>query len=180
MSPLGGARARVCHSLGRALPIGGWRGVEQAIHLLPHGLDVGIRAVDAGEADVGDVVELAQAFHNHLADDARLDLGLPQLVQFRLDLLDDGFELADGNGPLLAGVLQAGLNLLALEWLAPAVALDHHQLRQHDALDRAEALEAVLAAAPAADGAALIARVGGARFVESAIPTFHGRGSPAR
>src|SRR5205085_2510484 len=35
-------------------------------------------AVDAGEADVGDAVELAQAVHHHLADRLRCDFGLAQ------------------------------------------------------------------------------------------------------
>src|SRR5260221_425762 len=146
---------------------------EQAIQLLAHRLNIRVRAIDAREADISDVIQPAQAFHHHLADDPRRNLDLPHLVQFLLDLVHDGFELAHGDRPLLARAAQTVHELVALEGLTPPVALDHRELREHHPLDGAEALEAALAAAPAMDGATLIARIRDTRLGPPTVWAFH-------
>ncbi len=143
-----------------ALAVGclfGLLALDDAVHLLAHRLDVREGPIDAGEADIGDGVKLAQPLHHHLADDTRFDLCLTEFIELVLDVFDDSFQFADGNRASLAGEAQSVIDLLAVEGFAAAIALDNHQLRQDDALDRAEALEAALTAAAAVDGAALIA-----------------------
>jgi len=135
----------------------GVHGLQDVLHLVAHGEDVWVGAIDAGEADVGDGVQLAQAVHHQLADHPGLDLGAAELEDLVLDIFDQRLELADGDRALLAGQADTLVELLAVEWLAPAIGLDDHQLGENDTLDSAEALQAALAAAAPVDGAALIA-----------------------
>src|SRR4029079_1830616 len=94
-------------------------------------------------------------------------------IQFVFYVLHQCLQLTDRDGTLLTGVAHAGLDLLAFEWLTPAVALDDHELVQYDALNRAKTLEAALTAAAAVDRAALVTRVGDARFDVATVGTFH-------
>src|SRR5512135_2941909 len=83
-------------------------------------------AVDGGEPHVGDLVELAEPVHDQLTDLGDTDLLVGPLLEEGLDLLDDLLELADLDGPLLAGLHHAPEELLAVEGLAGAVLLDDH------------------------------------------------------
>src|SRR5829696_811749 len=57
---------------------------------IPEILDIREALVDRREADVGDLVELAQLLHHHLAQPARVDLALAQGEHLLLDARDGG------------------------------------------------------------------------------------------
>ena len=80
-----------------------------------------------------------------------LDLSPAQAEQVLFDLVDDALDVGHGDRPLGAGDADALQQLVAVEWLAPPVALDDQQ-RLGDLLVGREALAAGLALAPPADG----------------------------
>ncbi len=133
-------------------------------------------AVDAGEADVGDGVDVLEALHDELADGAGGALALGRVDDEGFGLVDDVLHLGGGDVALLAGVQQAGEDLLAVEFLAAAVLLDDHVGDFVDALVGGEALVAALALAAAADGVGFLAFAGVDDPVlgKSAIRAFHG------
>src|SRR4051794_33424447 len=71
--------------------------------------------VDAGEAEVGDLVELAERLEDGQADLVRLDLGAAGQADGLLDALREQGELVLGNGPALAGLAHADEDLAAAE-----------------------------------------------------------------
>ncbi len=89
--------------------------------------------------------------------------------------VDDGFELAGGDGAFFAGAEQAAQDLLPVEALAAAVFFHDHVGDFVDALVGGEAAIAALALAAAADGVGLfaLARVDDAVLPEAAIGTLH-------
>ena len=96
-------------------------------------------AVDRGEADIGDVVELAQMLHHDLADRLRGNFGLAaafELAHDRGNHLLDPFRI---DRPLAQGDLQRAHQLVAVERHPAAVALDHGQFAQLHPLEGREA-----------------------------------------
>src|SRR5687767_1546302 len=77
-------------------------------------------AVDRGEADVGDLVELAQLLHHHLAQPAGIDLALAEREHLLLDALDGGIDELGGDRALVQRALEARAQLGAGEVLAHA------------------------------------------------------------
>src|SRR5690348_7362900 len=113
--------------------------------------------VDAGEANVGDVVERFEARHYRFADPRRTDL-----VAKRLHLpLHAANQPVDARGvdlALPAGVSDRTGELVAVERLSLAVLLDDGQIAQLHALERRKARSACLALAAPADRCAILAR----------------------
>src|SRR5207245_8141251 len=114
-------------------------------------LEVHELAVHGREADVRDLVEVAQAIHHHLADLAAGDLDPARAPQFGLDVVDDRPQALGGDVALLGRLLQAGEELLGVEVLAAPVLLGDVERHRLDALIRGEALPALQAFTPAAD-----------------------------
>ncbi len=114
--------------------------------------------VDAGEADVGHLVQLAKLLHGQLADRSALDLGLEIRRDVILHLRDQAFDLGVANGPLPTGLLQALLELLPVEGHAGAVLLDHLDRRPLDILVGGEPPLTPVALATPADGQPIVAR----------------------
>lgn len=79
--------------------------------------------VDAGEAHVGDLIELAQVLHHEFAEPVALDFTLEVGVKFVLDRGHDRFDLLIADRSLPAGLFQAALDLAPLEGNARAVFL---------------------------------------------------------
>ena len=102
-------------------------------------------------------VELDELREHALADRARADLLLAELLRAALDAIDEPVERVRADRPLLARLAHGHEDLVAPEVLAALVAL--HDLRQHllDALARREAPPALQAFAPAADLGAVAA-----------------------
>jgi hypothetical protein len=83
-------------------------------------------AVDAGEADVGDLVELEQLIHDDLS---QFDTGnFVDLFEFCDDFLfdfgDQGLELFGGHRTLPTSPLETVANLIGLKKLARSIPLD--------------------------------------------------------
>ena len=111
--------------------------------------------VDAGEAQVGDLVELPQRRQDRQADVVRVDLGDAGRADGLLDALGEQGEVGVVHRAALARLAHAGHDLLAAERLDDAVALDDAQAR---GLGRAEAAAALGALPAAADREPVVAR----------------------
>src|SRR5262245_21774837 len=130
------------------------------------------RAVDAGEAEVGDLVELAEWPEDRQADLVGGYLGGAVEAQRVLDPLAEARQVVLGDRPALAGLAHAGDGLLALERLGRAGALEHGQLHL---LDGGEPLLAARAGAPPANGGAVVGdpRVDDPGVGVTAVGTVH-------
>src|SRR6266480_1855171 len=71
--------------------------------------------VNRGEADVGDLVQVAQALHDHLADFAAGDLHAAGAAELGFDVVDDGAQALRGDVALFGGFLQTVEELLRSE-----------------------------------------------------------------
>src|SRR6516164_4300257 len=115
-------------------------------------------AVDRGEPHIGDVVEIAQMRHHGLADGLGRDLVLAQRLEVAHDL---GYRLLDAVGVDIA-LAQRNLDgageLVAVEWNAPAIALDDDELAQLHPLERREAEAAGKAQTPPPDRRGILGR----------------------
>lgn len=132
-------------------------------------------AVDAGEADVGDGVQVFEARHDELADLAGGAFALGRVDDEGFGFIDDGLHLGGGDIAFLAGLEQAVEDLLAVETLAAAVFLDDHVGDLVDALVGGKAFFAALALAPPPDGIGFLAlaRVDDAILTETAVGALH-------
>src|SRR5690606_24019624 len=165
--------------------VGGEALIDDALHFAEEFVHGGELAVDAGEAHVGDLVELAQAAHDRLADPGDGHFLLEDALRLVLHLLGQALEGGLGHGTLVAGALEAGDDLLAIPRHAPAVLLDDREF--HALLDAFVGGEAFLAAQalPAASNGG--AGVGAARInhlelilVGPAERAVHGKGAYTR
>ena len=104
-------------------------GIER-IHLALQLLEVLERLVDGQEADEADVVELAQLLHGHLADARRRDLGEPLGAEGGLDGVGRLLSSVGADGPPMERPGEAAGELVTVELLAAAVALDDDQARR--------------------------------------------------
>src|SRR6476659_7408632 len=142
-------------------------GVER-IDLALQVLQVIEALVDAGEPDVGDLVELAELVLGERPDPGRVHLGRAFGAQLGLDLVGGtlgGIIRARATGQRLA---EAGGELLAVELLAGPVALDDHEAGRLDPLVGRE---------PGGAGGALAAPADRGRIVE--IPGVDDPGLPS-
>src|SRR5437867_249021 len=107
-------------------------------------------AVDRGEPDVRDLIQLVEGLHHALADLARFHLVEALAEKIRLQPVDDRVKPLGRDGALLARPQEPVQDLLAAERLPPAVLLDHEERRRLDCLIGREpplALETLAAAA---------------------------------
>src|SRR5512139_2477604 len=109
--------------------------------------------VDAREAEVGHLVELAQRPEDREAHLVGRNLGPALGAQRGLDLLTQAGEVVLGDRAALAGLPHPGDRLVAGERLGRSGALEHHELHL---LDGAEPLLAGRARPPSADRAAVL------------------------
>jgi len=161
------------HLLFLALTLG-----QQRVDLLAQLLKALEALVDAGEADVRDLVDLAQLVHGRLADDPRRDLGRATRAQGSLDLFGRLLRRVGRDRPPGERLGQARRKLVAIELLAPTVALEHGQAGRLYALVGREARRAQVALASAPDrGVVDVARIDDARVTFPAVRAAHGRQS---
>src|SRR5215469_10502705 len=132
-------------------------------------------AVDGGKADARDFVDLLQSLHDHLSDLGSRSLAVRRIDHVLLNVVHDLLHGAHGNRTLLAGAQKPGEDLLTLKLFPTPVFLDHHVGNLVDALVGGEALFALQALAPAADGSAfpVLARVHDFVIFEAAKRAFH-------
>src|SRR5688572_14866569 len=160
-----------CGSL-RRLGVGAAEKVLELAQELVHVLEL---SVDRREADVGDLVELAEAVHDARSDVGRRHLTLLGVVQMSFDLIHDCVELSGRNRPLLARLHEPGAKLPSIETFPPAVLLDDHVRDFLDRLIGRETATAGFAFPSPADHLSLaaLARVHHAIIHRAAERTFH-------
>src|SRR5664279_2669330 len=108
------------------------------------------RAVDRGEADVADLVELVEFLHHHFADQPGTYFTLAEREHLLHDAVDRRVDVIRGDRPLVQRALEPHADLCGIEVRAVAVGLDHLRQAQLHGLVGREALLAVHAApAPA-------------------------------
>ncbi len=112
-------------------------------------------AVDGGEAEEGDFVELFELVHDLAADDGGGDFAFVLGFDFVDDVVDEHVHLGVGNGALDGGVGDGGAELVAVEVLVAAVALEDGEDGLDDLFVGGEAMAAMGADAAAADGVAV-------------------------
>src|SRR5262245_55782806 len=121
---------------------------EQAVDLALQVLEVVEALVHAREADVGDLVQLAELLHRQRTDPRRRHLARTLGPELRLDRVGRLLGGVVGDRPAGQGLPEARGELLAVELLAVAVAL-------HD--DQAGGLDPLIGREPGRAGAALAA-----------------------
>ena len=115
-------------------------------------------AVYAGEADVSDLVELLEVFHNGFADVRGGDFTVKVLEDVLLDAVGDFLDTFGRDGALVAGFLEACDYLGAVVGNAGVVFFDDGKLKYlADLFISGKAALAFEALATAANGAAIVA-----------------------
>src|SRR3990167_6120692 len=114
--------------------------------------------VDRGVANEGHRIEIAEAFHQHLADVGCPDLGFAHVLEAANDAGDHVVELLLADWTFLQGYRDRTAQLVAVEGGAATITLDDDEIAKLDALERGEATATVCAAATAADGRVLFGR----------------------
>src|SRR6266851_5786250 len=126
---------------GRTHPFSlGSSGAEDLFDLALDLLEVHELSINGREAYVRNLVQVAQAVHDHLADLSARDLDTSGAPELRLDVVDDRAQPLGRDVPLLR-----------VEVLAAAILLGDVERHRFDALIRREALPALQAFTPPAD-----------------------------
>ena len=141
--------------------------VEQFRDFVDEGADVFELAINRGEPDIGDFVDVLEFFHGEFADFARSDLFFQRVLQLRLDVGDSFFDDFDRDRTFLTGAQQAVEQLDAVETLAGAVFLDDDQRDGLDDLIRGKALAALRAFTAATDAFSFVGGAGICRLLSN-------------
>src|SRR3569623_1283112 len=94
------------------LAIGERRRILQALDLFAKGVNVLKAAVHRGETHISDLVEVAQLFHDPLAERARTDLALAARTQTMQQMRDALFETLDRDRALFERAQHAAAQLV--------------------------------------------------------------------
>src|ERR1700681_836770 len=133
--------------------------VQQVLDFLKHGVYIAEGAIDAGEADIGDLIHFAQVVHDQFADDAAGNFLFALAIDFLLDFFNGVFDIVYRERPFLAGFADADEEFLAIKRFASQVTFNDHELGFLDSFVGAKAPFTLLAFATAMDGVAHIPRV---------------------
>src|SRR5438477_5000165 len=130
--------------------------------------------VNARKEQCRHAVEPHEPAQHPLADPFRFDLP-PTPARLARDPVGELLQVADLDRALVRCAEHSADELVAVELLAPAVALAHHEHRAFDPLIGREALLAARALAPAANGVARLGEAGihHARRFELAVGAAH-------
>ncbi len=133
-------------------------------------------AVDAGEAHVGDGIEVAERLDDLFADHLRLDLLVAGVHQIALEGLDQPLHRLGGDRPLHDRAPQAREDLHPVPRLATTVALHHQGHHLLDALVRRVATAASIAFTSPAGHLATLGEAGVDHLVvqDTAVRALHG------
>ena len=164
----GGGAGGWARAGGRAGGCGGARGdldgraqrLGQAADLVDEFSDVAKFFVNAGEADVGDLIEVAEALHDALADGAGRDFRFELSLHGVHDVFDEHGDLFDIDGAFVTGGANGANEFFTVEVLAAAVTFDDDDAVANEDLGGAVAVAALETFAAAADGRALLADSG--------------------
>src|SRR3954466_5350779 len=149
--------------------------------LAQHGLEIlGLAeiAVDGREADIGDIVERLEPFHDQLADLLGGYLVLAQALDLADKPVDEALDAFFRDRALAKRDRDRAMQLVAVERHLASRPLHDRQLTQLDPLERREAPAAVRADAAAAGGGRILGgpAVLDLRFEAAAIGALHPRG----
>ena len=128
--------------------------------------------VDAGEPDVGHLIDVGQLVQHEIADHFAGDFCAAQALNSILDELDDTLHALTADGPFDRGDTDAGEQLLGVERFAVAVPFGNEQAGR-DMLIGSEALLAIHAFTATADRLSSIAGIDYLVFAMSAMGTLH-------
>src|SRR4029079_11670520 len=148
---------------------------EQGVHFALESLEILEALVDAGEPDVGDLVDAAELLHGERPDPRRGHLGDAGGAELGLDRVGGRFGGAVRNGPPGQRLAQPRHEPVAIEFLARPVALDDDEPGGLDPLVRREPHGTRGALAAAADGRRIVevARVDDAGLPLTALGAAH-------
>src|SRR3569832_509040 len=130
------------------------RRILQALDLFAKGVYVLKAAVHRGETHISDLVEVAQLFHDPLAERARTALALAARTQTLQQMRDALFEPLDRDRALFARAQHASAQLVLVDVLVPAFALLDCRQRELRSLVGGDTLGAAQSFAATADGVA--------------------------
>src|ERR1035437_1389704 len=146
----------------------------QVVHLALEGLEVVEALVYAGEADVGDLVERSKPVHSQAADLRRQDFARTARAQLCLDLVGGTLGGILRNGTTGQSLAEPRHELVAIELLPGAAALDDDQARRLDPFVSRESHAAFPAfPAPADAGLVEVTRIHDAGLAFTATGTAH-------
>src|SRR5690349_12637284 len=131
--------------------------------------------IHRSKSNIGDLVELFQAPHDHLSNLTRRALTLGRFLHIFLYSVHNALELRRGYRSFFTSAQQARHYFVAIERLAPAVFLDDHVRDLIDTFVRREAPLTTQALAPAANRVAFarLTRVDDFVFEIATERTFH-------
>jgi len=115
-------------------------------------------SVDGGEADIGNLVERRQRFHHQFANLVARNVAPARTFELAHDRVDGALGAVSLEIPLAQGDVDRAGELVAIEWLALPILLDHRQVSQLDTFEGGEPSGAVRTRPAAANGAAIIGR----------------------
>ena len=115
-------------------------------------------AVNAGEANIGDLVQLEQVPHGDLADHVAFDFSLMIGQDFPLDRGGQLLDLFLRHGTFPAGPHDAAHDFFAIEGLFLLVLLDDRDLQFGHPFKRGVAISTLVAMAAAANHEAVVTR----------------------
>src|ERR1700680_715801 len=149
----------------------------QLIDFRAEGFYVLKASVNGSESHIAHLVQLPQLLHDHLAHAARSDFPLAQTAQLVADSGHGGLDGVPADRALFERFLHAVQQLLLVERLTAAIALDARGQQQLRRLEGSEALRAAQAFAPPADlpPFARDARVDDLSLRVTAKRTMHGQ-----
>ena len=133
-------------------------------------------AINAGEADIGHFIEVAQVLHQQFAHMTAFNFRLEIGFQLVLDGANDGFDLLVADRALPAGLFQAAFDLGMIERFSRAVLLDDLH-RGFDPLIGRVPLLAGNAFATPPDGESILtrSRIKYPIVVDKAVGALHGK-----
>lgn len=136
--------------------------------------------VNAREADISDLVQLAQVLHDPFADKAAFDLGFEHRIDIRLDLGDQRRDPGAADRPFPAGPFDALPDFLRIERNTRAVPFDDTNRDGFRPFVGREPLVATAAIPSPPDGRSVITRPGidDLVIINTAKWTFHNRPFP--
>src|SRR3569833_1980834 len=136
------------------LAIGERRRILQALDLFAKGVNVLKAAVHRGDTHISDLVEVAQLFHDPLAERARTDLALAARTQTMQQMRDALFETLDRDRALFERAQHAAAQLVLIKEHTPANTQHNGRQRELRGLEGGETLGAAQAFAATAHGVA--------------------------
>lgn len=94
-------------------------------HLFEQFIDITELSVNAGESDVGDLIEATEFFGEHVADFDGFDFALTEFEQVFFDFIDEFFELFAGDRSFVAGSFESEQHFFTVVGNAVSITFNH-------------------------------------------------------